>query len=149
MKSFADKVAVVTGGGTGMGRELCLQLAGAGASNIAMCDVSAENMAQTRALCIASGKKVRVTTHLCDVSIERQVIDFRDQVVVQHEVDHVDLLFNNAGIGGGGSFVSDDREEGDKTFDVCWGGVYYCSRAFIPLLVRSTETPLGNTSSAH
>ena len=149
MKSFADKVAVVTGGGTGMGRELCRQLAAEGASNIAMCDVSEENMAQTRAICLAAGKKLRVTTHLCDVSVERQVIDFRDQVVVQHEVDHVDLLFNNAGIGGGGSFVSDDREEWDKTFDVCWGGVYYCSRAFIPLLMRSTEAHLCNTSSVN
>ena len=92
---------------------------------------------------------MRVTTHLCDVSIERQVIDFRDQVVVKHEVDHVDLLFNNAGIGGGGSFVSDDREEWDKTFDVCWGGVYNCSRAFLPLLMRSTEAHLCNTSSVN
>src|SRR5215470_15483118 len=88
MKSFAGKVAVVTGGGTGMGRELCRQLAAAGASNIAMCDVSEENMAQTRALCLAEpGAKARVTTHLCDVSVERQVVDFRDQVVVKHEVD--------------------------------------------------------------
>jgi NAD(P)-dependent dehydrogenase (short-subunit alcohol dehydrogenase family) len=112
MKSFAGKVAVVTGGGTGMGRELCRQLAAEGASDIAMCDVSEENMAQTRALCLSGSAKVRVTTHLCDVSIERQVIDFRDQVVVKHEVDHVDLLFNNAGIGGGGSFVSDERGSG-------------------------------------
>ena len=149
MKSFAGKVAVVTGGGTGMGRELCRQLAAEGASDIAMCDVSEENMAQTRALCLSGGAKVRVTTHLCDVSIERQVIDFRDQVVVKHEVDHVDLLFNNAGIGGGGSFVSDDRAEWDKTFDVCWGGVYNCSRAFLPLLMRSTEAHLCNTSSVN
>ena len=48
MKSFAGKVAVVTGGGTGMGRELCRQLAAEGASDIAMCDVSEENMAQTQ-----------------------------------------------------------------------------------------------------
>lgn len=149
MKSFAGKVAVVTGGGTGMGRELCRQLAAEGASDIAMCDVSEENMAQTRALCLAAGAKPKVTTHLADVSVERQVIDFRDRVVIQHEVDHVDLLFNNAGIGGGGSFVADDRAEWDKTFDVCWGGVYYCSRAFLPLLMRSTEAHLCNTSSVN
>jgi hypothetical protein len=148
MKSFAGKIAVITGGGTGMGRELARQLAEEGA-HIAMCDVSQENMAQTKTLCLAGGKKVRVTTHLCDVSIERQVIAFRDEVAAQHKTDHVDLLFNNAGIGGGGSFVSDDREEWDKTFDVCWGGVYYCSRAFLPLLLKSKEAHLTNTSSVN
>ena len=57
MKSFAGKVAVVTGGGTGMGRELCRQLAAEGASDIAMCDVSEENMAQTRALCPPAARR--------------------------------------------------------------------------------------------
>src|SRR5262245_61948094 len=98
MKSFAGKIAVVTGGGTGMGRELCRQLAAAGAAHIAMCDVSEENMAQTKALCLADGANPTVTTHLADVSVERQVVHFRDQVVLQHKLDHVDLLFNNAGI---------------------------------------------------
>jgi NAD(P)-dependent dehydrogenase (short-subunit alcohol dehydrogenase family) len=147
MKSFAGKIAVITGGGTGMGRELARQLAEAG-SHIAMCDVSEENMAQTKALC-ASRSKVRVTTHLADVSVERQVVAFRNAVAKEHQTDHVDLLFNNAGIGGGGSFVSDDREEWDKTFDVCWGGVYYTSRAFLPLLLKSREAHLINTSSVN
>ena len=145
MKSFEGRIAVVTGGGTGMGRELVRQLAGAGA-HVAMCDVSQENMAQTQTLCASDGAKVRVTTHLADVSIERQVQAFRDEVVAAHRTDHVDLLFNNAGIGGGGSFVS---EEWDKTFDVCWGGVYYCSRAFLPLLLKSREAHLCNTSSVN
>jgi len=148
MKSFAGKIAVITGGGTGMGRELARQLAEAGA-HIAMCDVSEENMAQTRALCLAKAPRVRVTTHLADVSLERQVVAFRDAVAKEHETDHVDLLFNNAGIGGGGSFVNDEREEWDKTFDVCWGGVYYCSRAFLPLLLKSREAHLVNTSSVN
>ncbi|HXX49205.1 MAG TPA: SDR family NAD(P)-dependent oxidoreductase [Myxococcota bacterium] len=148
MKNFAGKIAVVTGGGTGMGRELARQLADAGA-HVAMCDVSEENMAQTRSLCLARGAKVRVTTHLADVSVERQVLAFRDAVAAEHRTDHVDLLFNNAGIGGGGSFVRDDREEWDKTFAVCWGGVYNTSRAFLPLLLASREAHLVNTSSVN
>ncbi|HTO70988.1 MAG TPA: SDR family oxidoreductase [Myxococcota bacterium] len=148
MKSFAGKIAVITGGGTGMGRELARQLAGAGA-HVAMCDVSEENMAQTKALCLSGGAKVRVTTHLCDVSLERQVVAFCDDVSAQQQTDHVDLLFNNAGIGGGGSFVNDEREEWDKTFDVCWGGVYYTTRAFLPLLLKSREAHLVNTSSVN
>jgi len=148
MKNFAGKIAVVTGGGTGMGRELARQLAEAGA-HVAICDVSEENMAQTRSLCLARSAKVRVTTHLADVSVERQVLAFRDAVAKEQQTDHVDLLFNNAGIGGGGSFVRDEREEWDKTFAVCWGGVYYTSRAFLPLLLASREAHLVNTSSVN
>ena len=119
MKDFRDKIAVVTGGGTGMGRALAEQLTAAGC-HVAMCDVSVENMAETKRLCEASAPSgVRVTTHRCDVADERQVLAFRDAVAREHATDHVELLFNNAGIGGGGSFVKDDRVEWDRTFGVC------------------------------
>ncbi len=149
MDQFAGRIAVVTGGGTGMGRELCLALAKAGA-HVAMCDVSEANMAETRALCEAAAPEgTRITTHPCDVSDEAQVLSFRDAVAAAHETEHVNLLFNNAGIGGGGDFVEGDREEWERTFGVCWYGVYYCSRAFMPLLVASDEGCLVNTSSVN
>ncbi len=116
MKDFGDKIAVVTGGGTGMGRELCRQLAEQGC-HVSMCDVSAENMEETRGLCEkAAPAGTRITTHECDVSEEAQVQAFRDAVVREQRTDHVNLLFNNAGIGGGGSFVTGEREEWEKTF---------------------------------
>src|SRR5262249_49175804 len=128
MKNFRGKIGVVTGGGTGMGRELATQLAADGC-HVAICDVSAENMPETkrlaRAVAIAGA---RITTHPCDVSDERQVLAFRDAVVAEHATKHVNLLFNNAGIGGGGSFVKGNRAEWERTFDVCWYGVYYCTR---------------------
>ena len=149
MKDFHGKIAVVTGGGTGMGRSLAEQLTAEGC-HVAMCDVSAENMEETRRLCAARAPSgVRVSTHPCDVSDERQVTAFRDAVLAQHETDHVNLLFNNAGIGGGGSFLKDDRAEWDRTFGVCWFGVYYCSRAFLPLLVASDDGYIVNTSSVN
>jgi NAD(P)-dependent dehydrogenase (short-subunit alcohol dehydrogenase family) len=83
------------------------------------------------------------------VSDERAVNGFRDEVTSEHATDHVDLLFNNAGIGGGASFVAGDRAEWERTFGVCWGGVYNCSRAFVPLLVASDDAYLVNTSSVN
>ncbi|MEX2207695.1 MAG: SDR family NAD(P)-dependent oxidoreductase [Myxococcota bacterium] len=149
MKSFDGKIAVITGGGSGMGRELVIALASEGC-HVSFCDVTEESMAQTRALALARAKAgVRVTHFLADVSDEEQVIAFRDAVAAAHETRHLDLLFNNAGIGGGGSFVLDEREEWDKTFEVCWNGVYFCSRAFIPMLLASPEAHLINTSSVN
>ena len=149
MKDFAGKIAVVTGGGTGMGRELVRQLAGEGC-HVALCDVSLEEMERTKLLAEASAPAgTRVTTCEADVSEEAQMLAFRDAVVADHATDHVNLVFNNAGIGGGGSMVVDDRESWEKTFAVCWGGVYYGTRAFLPLLVASTEGHLINTSSVN
>ena len=80
MRDFSGKLAVVTGGGSGMGRELARLLASEG------CDIA-----------------------MCDVSVEEDVLAFRDAVAREHGTDHINLLFNNAGIGGAGSFVLDDR----------------------------------------
>src|SRR5271167_2249622 len=123
MKDFAGKIAVVTGGGSGMGRELVRQLA-AEACNVAMCDVSAEGMAETRRLCDAAGlpQGLRITAHLADVSDGPQVDRFRDEVAERHGADKIHLLFKNAGIGGGASMFAHSREEWEKTFNVCWGG---------------------------
>lgn len=149
MQDFRGKIAVVTGGGTGMGRELALQLAGEGC-HVALCDIFPQNAADTRKACEERAPAgTRVTAHECDVSDESQVVAFRDAVVRDHATDHVNLLFNNAGIGGGASFVLDDRAEWDRTFGVCWSGVYYCSRAFVPLLVAASEAHIVNTSSVN
>ena len=149
MKDFQGRIAVITGGGTGMGRALAEQLSAEGC-HVAMCDVSSENMAETKRLCETRAPAgVRVSTHMCDVSDERQVTAFRDAVLAEHGTKHINLLFNNAGIGGGASFLQDDRAEWERTFGVCWFGVYYCSRAFLPLLVASDEGYIVNTSSVN
>ena len=74
---------------------------------------------------------------------------FRDAVVEQHQTDHINLLFNNAGIGGGGSLITDTREVWDGCFAVCWGGVYFGVRTFLPLLIASDEGHIVNTSSVN
>ena len=149
MKDFSKKIAVLTGGGTGMGRELARQLTREGC-HLAICDLSVENMEETRSLCEREAPTgTRVSLFQADVSQEDQVLAFRDHVAQDLETDHINLLFNNAGVGGGGSFLNDSREEWEQTFDVCWGGVYYSSRAFIPMLRASSEGHLINTSSVN
>ncbi len=150
MESFADKLAVVTGGGTGMGRELVLQLVAEGAS-VATCDVNADTLDETAKLAreAASSSDVKITTHICDVGDETQMMMFRDEVMADHDTDYVNLVFNNAGVGGGGGFVAGDRAAWDRTFAICWGGVYNGCRAFVPLLVASDDGYLVNTSSVN
>src|ERR1044071_2890529 len=150
MKDFAGKIAVITGGGTGMGRELARQLVAEGC-NVAMCDVSAEAMAETKRLCETEKlpQGLRVTTHIADVSIEDQLKRFRDELVEQQKTDRIHLLFNNAGIGGGGSIVNSTREQWERTFNICWGGVYLSVRTFLPLLLKADEGHIVNTSSVN
>jgi NAD(P)-dependent dehydrogenase (short-subunit alcohol dehydrogenase family) len=150
MEDFEGRIAVVTGGGAGMGRELVRQLVAAGC-NVAMCDVSASAMAETKRLCEAAGlpQGLRVTTHVADVSEEARVQRFRDEVAAQQQTDKIHLLFNNAGIGGGGSLIANSREEWEKTFNVCWGGVYHGTRAFLPMLLKADKAHIVNTSSVN
>jgi NAD(P)-dependent dehydrogenase (short-subunit alcohol dehydrogenase family) len=150
MKDLAGRIAVITGGGTGMGRELARQLVAEGCS-IAMCDVSAANMAETRRLCEVEKlpQGLRITTHVADVADEAQVERFADEAARQHDTDKIHLLFNNAGIGGGGSMIMHSREEWERTFNICWGGVYHCTRAFLPLLLKADKGHIVNTSSVN
>jgi NAD(P)-dependent dehydrogenase (short-subunit alcohol dehydrogenase family) len=147
--SFMGKLAVVTGGGSGMGRELACQLAAEGCS-VAACDLNPDTVAQTAARAQEGAPPgPRVTSHACDVSDEAQVLRFRDELLGRHASDHVDLVFSNAGIGGGESFVTGRREAWERTFAIDWWGVYYCARAFLPLLIASGDGVLVNTSSVN
>ena len=149
MKDFSGRIAVITGGGNGIGRALALLLAEEGCS-LALCDVRAADLEETAALARALAPQgVRISTFVADVSVEDQVLAFRDAVIAVHETSHVNLLFNNAGISGGGSFVSAPRAEWDRVFGVCWHGVYNNARAFLPLLIKADAAHLINVSSVN
>jgi hypothetical protein len=150
MKDLSGRLAVVTGGGSGMGRELVRQLVAEGCS-IATCDVSARGLGETKTACELDGlpQGVRITTHIADVSDESQVLRFRDEAAAQHQTDRIHLLFNNAGIGGGSSMFVNSRDEWERTFNICWGGVYLCTRAFLPMLQKADKGHIVNTSSVN
>ena len=91
MKDFGGKLAVITGGGTGMGRELARQLIAEGC-DVAICDVIEENMNETRAICEGEAPQgVKITAHKCDVSNEDEVKRFRDEVKRDHGRDHAEV----------------------------------------------------------
>ncbi|MFT3814007.1 MAG: SDR family NAD(P)-dependent oxidoreductase [Acidovorax sp.] len=144
------QIAVITGGGTGMGRALAVQLSAAGV-HVSLCDVSETAMAETLALCRASAPAgTRLHSFRADVSREADLLAFRDAVLAAHGTRHIHLMFNNAGIGGAGSFIEDDRAAWERVFAVNWFGVYYGTRAFLPLLIASPEEAcLVNTSSVN
>ena len=147
---FAGRIAVVTGGGTGMGRELVRQLAAEGCT-VAMCDVNAATMAETKRLAEAAGlpQGTRITAHIADVGKEDDIKRFQREAAEELKTDRIHLLFNNAGIGGGGSFVAGDRDEWERTFAICWGGVYWTTRAFLPMLLKADRGHITNTSSVN
>jgi NAD(P)-dependent dehydrogenase (short-subunit alcohol dehydrogenase family) len=92
MDGFANKLAVVTGGGSGMGRELARQLAARGCS-VAACDLNPDTVAETVAMARAQAPRgVLVTSHACDVAEEPQMLRFRDELLAEHASDHVDLV---------------------------------------------------------
>jgi len=142
---FSGLVAVVTGGGSGMGRELTRQLVAQGCS-VAICDINQEQMDETVELATA-GAIARVTTFVADVGDPNQLDAFAAHVATEFGTDHVNLVFNNAGIGGGGSIVEGDRDEWDRVFNVCWGGVLNGTRSFLPLLQKSERGHIVNTAS--
>ena len=115
-----------------------------------MCDVIERNLQETLRLCRSeAGQGVQITAHRCDVGEESDIVAFRDAVSRDHDRDHINLLFNNAGIAGGGSFVNAPRKEWERTFGICWDGVYLMTRYFLPLLLKSDEGHVINTSSVN
>lgn len=149
MENFEGKLAVITGAGDGMGRSLAEQLTAAGC-HVAICDINDASLADTKQRCLDGAPEgVVVSTHLCDVGVEAEILRFRDDVLAEHATNHINLLFNNAGVGGGASVITSPRETWDRTFDICWGGVYWSVRAFMDALMASDEAVIVNTSSVN
>lgn len=150
MKDFSGKIAVVTGGGSGIGRELVRQLVAEGC-HVAMADVSASGMAETERLCREDGmpQGTRILSIVTDVSQEDQLEGLRDRIREEFGVDHINLLVNNAGIGAGASMFVSSREEWERTFAITFGGVYLGTRVFLPSLVASDEGWVVNVSSVN
>src|SRR3546814_15463441 len=114
MEHFTGRIAVVTGGGTGMGRELVRQLSAEGC-HVALCDVNEGTMDETVSLAEKEAPAgTRLTTFVADVSDAGQMMAFRAPVTSPFGNDHVPLVFNHAASVGGGSFPAPGRDPGQR-----------------------------------
>lgn len=142
MKNFRDKVAVITGAGSGMGRYLAVLLAKDGA-DVVVCDVNAETLNETVEM--LRQYNVSVSSHILDVADKEAVEALPEKVIEQH--GKVDLVFNNAGVTTGSHFKDMDEENWDWVMGINLGGVINSTRAFIPHMIDRPEAAIVNTSS--
>ena len=130
--TLKDKVAVVTGAGRGIGREIAVTLAREGA-DVALAARNAEALEETRAQVKSLGRKALVA--VTDITDAANVDDS-----ARHILEHfgrVDLLVNNSGVGGPSAALWEtDPADWESTFAVNVTGTFLCCRAFLPSMIE-------------
>lgn len=142
MKDLDDKVAAVTGAGSGIGRALALHLADKGC-RLALSDVDPDGLAETERL--LAGRARAVTTASVDVADEAAVIAWADAVVADH--GRANLVFNNAGVALSGTVAALSTDDYRWIMGVNFWGVVHGTKAFLPHLEASGAGHVINISS--
>ena len=143
MKNFKDKVAVITGAGSGIGRALSHLLAKNG-THLALTDVNDIGLRETVEKC--KDENVRVFSKRTNVADLKEVKDFVKAVV--DEFGQVDMVFNNAGIALTQNKLEDiSYPDFERIMNVNLWGVIYGSKEFLPYLLQRPEAVLVNISS--
>ncbi len=143
VKDFRDKVAVITGGASGIGRELALELAHRKCHLALCCDRNVEGMKQTAEEASAQG--VKVTTQKLDVANRQAVYQWADKVAAEH--GKVNLIFNNAAVEVVSTVEGIAYDDFERVMNVNFWGIVYGTKAFLPHLKAAGEGHIVNISS--
>ncbi|MCP5161530.1 MAG: SDR family oxidoreductase [Hahellaceae bacterium] len=142
MKSFAGKIFVVTGAGSGIGRALARKLATDGA-RLALADINEANLNET--IREVSSKSPKVKGYKLDVSDRAAVYAFADQVAA--DFGGVDVVINNAGVALSETVEDMSYDDFEWLMNINFWGVVYGTKAFLPHLRKSGEAYIVNISS--
>lgn len=132
MMDFTGKTAVVTGGGRGIGRAVCLELARSGA-NVALCYAGNSAAAEeTRAACEAAGGRALAVR--CNVADSAQVKALMNEAL--REFGGIDILVNNAGVTRDGLLAMMKEPDFDAVLDTNLKGAFLCARAVVRIMMK-------------
>ncbi|MFE6645011.1 SDR family NAD(P)-dependent oxidoreductase [Nocardioides sp. NPDC057772] len=143
MKSFDDKVVVLTGAGSGIGRALALNLAGRGA-RLALSDVNETGLAETVELAKQAGAR-EIKADKLDVA-DREAFTAYAEGVIAH-FGTVNVVINNAGVALSGRVNDLEWEDIDWIIGIDWWGVVHGTKLFLPALIESGDAHIVNISS--
>ena len=142
MFNFQDKVAVVTGAASGIGRATSVALAERGC-DLAIADLNEAGLAETAEMVASLGRKA--TIHLVDVADKAAMEAFPEQVIAEH--GKVNIIVNNAGVEVTNTFEDHSLEDFEWIMGInVWGVIYGC-KFFLPYLKQSGEGHIVNISS--
>ena len=142
MKDFRNKVIVITGAGSGMGRDLAVQLARRGAK-LAISDMNPDGLAETERLVAETGAPVH--SQLLNVAEREAFLEYADTVAAHYGT--VNAIFNNAGIAHHGEVEVTEFKDIERVMDVDYWGVVNGTKAFLPYIIASGDGAIVNTSS--
>lgn len=142
MKDFRNKVVVITGAGSGMGRDLAVKLGQMGAK-VAISDMNPTGLAETEKLVAATGAEVHA--QLLNVAEREAVLEYAE--TVKNHFGKVNVIFNNAGIAHHGEVEHTEFKDIERIMDVDYWGVVNGTKAFLPHIIASGDGHIVNTSS--
>lgn len=143
MNKFKGATYVVTGAGSGIGRELAIELAHLGA-DLAISDLNEDTLKETTELVSREG--INVHSHQLDVSDKESVLAYAN--LVQEHFDQINVIINNAGVAlSTGTFENTTLEEFEWLMSINFSGVLYGTKAFLPHLQQAQWGHIVNVSS--